>query len=75
VYFSSTPLNFSNDGGKTIGNATVGIHVDHHAMWIDPNDPNHVIVGTTAVWRRRGTRAQLGLPEQLRDRAAVHRQL
>ena len=21
------------------------IHVDHHAMWIDPNDPNHVIVG------------------------------
>src|SRR6267142_284523 len=45
VYFSSTPLNFSNDGGKTIGNATVGIHVDHHAMWIDPNDPNHMIVG------------------------------
>ncbi len=45
VYWSSTPLNFSNDGGKTIGNATVGIHVDHHAMWIDPNDPNHIIVG------------------------------
>src|SRR5207247_10737508 len=45
VYFSSTPLNFSNDGGKTIGNATVGIHVDHHAMWIDPNDPNHIVVG------------------------------
>src|SRR3989454_740765 len=45
VYFSSTPLNFSSDGGKTIGNATVGIHVDHHAMWIDPNDPNHMVVG------------------------------
>ncbi len=45
VYWSSTPLNFSSDGGKTIGNATVGIHVDHHAMWIDPNDPNHMIVG------------------------------
>ncbi len=45
VYWSSTPVNYSNDGGKTIGNATVGIHVDHHAMWIDPNDPNHIVVG------------------------------
>src|SRR5256885_8573754 len=45
VYWSSTPVNFSNDGGKTVGNATQGIHVDHHAMWIDPNDPNHFIVG------------------------------
>ncbi|HYX81081.1 MAG TPA: hypothetical protein VE714_01735, partial [Gemmatimonadales bacterium] len=45
VYFSSTPLNYSNDGGKAIGNTTVGIHVDHHAMWIDPNDGNHIIVG------------------------------
>src|SRR5229473_885016 len=45
VYWSSTPVNFSTDGGKTVGNATVGIHVDHHAMWIDPNDPNHIVVG------------------------------
>jgi photosystem II stability/assembly factor-like uncharacterized protein len=45
VYWSSTPVNFSNDGGKTVGNATQGIHVDHHAMWIDPNDGNHIIVG------------------------------
>jgi photosystem II stability/assembly factor-like uncharacterized protein len=45
VYWSSTPVNYSNDGGKTIGNATQGIHVDHHAMWIDPADANHMIVG------------------------------
>src|SRR5256714_1799362 len=45
VYWSSTPVNYSNDGGKTIGNATVGIHVDHHSMWIDPNDANHIVVG------------------------------
>ena len=25
--------------------ATQGIHVDHHAMWIDPNDPDHFVVG------------------------------
>jgi photosystem II stability/assembly factor-like uncharacterized protein len=45
VYWSSTPVNFSDDGGKTPRNATVGLHVDHHAMWIDPNDPEHFIVG------------------------------
>ncbi len=45
VYWSSTPVNVSNDGGETIGNATQGIHLDHHAMWIDPVDPERMIVG------------------------------
>ncbi|MGE5102801.1 MAG: WD40/YVTN/BNR-like repeat-containing protein, partial [Deltaproteobacteria bacterium] len=45
VYWSSTPVLVSNDGGKTPMNATVGIHVDHHAMWIDPVDPDRMIVG------------------------------
>lgn len=45
VYWSSTPINVSNDGGKTVGQTTVGVHVDHHAMWIDPKDPNRIIVG------------------------------
>ncbi|MHB1222986.1 MAG: WD40/YVTN/BNR-like repeat-containing protein [Gemmatimonadaceae bacterium] len=45
VWWSSTPVSFSRDAGKTVGNATVGIHVDHHAMWIDPNDPAHIVVG------------------------------
>jgi photosystem II stability/assembly factor-like uncharacterized protein len=45
VYYSSTPVKFSNDGGETEGDATQGIHVDHHAMWIDPTDPDRVVVG------------------------------
>jgi photosystem II stability/assembly factor-like uncharacterized protein len=45
VYFSSTPLNFSNDGGKTYGTTTNDVHVDHHAMWIDPNDPDRIVAG------------------------------
>lgn len=45
VYWSSTPVKVSDDGGKTARNATVGVHVDHHAMWIDPNDPDRMIVG------------------------------
>ena len=58
VYFSSTPVNFSDDGGKTVRNATIGIHVDHHAMWIDPNDGEHFIVGddggVSQTWDRGG---------------------
>ncbi len=45
VWWSSTPVKYSRDGGRTAGNATVGLHVDHHAMWIDPMDPERVIVG------------------------------
>ncbi len=45
VYFSSTPVLYSNDGGRTAGNTTNGIHVDHHAMWIDPVDPERIVVG------------------------------
>jgi len=43
VYWST--VNVSNDGGRTVGNAAQGIHVDHHAMWMDPNDPERMIVG------------------------------
>src|SRR5437868_13564248 len=39
VYFSSTELQVSNDGGKTSANAAQGVHVDDHGIWIDPNDP------------------------------------
>ncbi len=45
VYFSSTSLQVSNDGGKTNMNATTGVHVDDHALWIDPNDGERWIIG------------------------------
>ncbi len=45
VYFSSTPVQFSDDGGRTYGTTTNAVHVDHHAMWIDPNDPERIVVG------------------------------
>ena len=43
VYFSS--FSFSTDGGKTVRGAALGVHVDHHAQWIDPNDPDRFITG------------------------------
>jgi photosystem II stability/assembly factor-like uncharacterized protein len=45
VYFSSTPHLFSTDGGKTVRSFSQGLHVDTHAHWIDPNDPNYQVVG------------------------------
>jgi photosystem II stability/assembly factor-like uncharacterized protein len=39
VYFSSTDLMVSNDGGKTLISAAQSVHVDDHGIWIDPNDP------------------------------------
>ncbi len=58
VYWSSTPVKVSDDGGKTARDATQGIHVDHHAMWIDPNDPEHFVVGddggVSQTWDKGG---------------------
>jgi photosystem II stability/assembly factor-like uncharacterized protein len=45
VYFSSVPLLFSDDGGKTTGSTAVGVHTDDHALWIDPNDPERMVNG------------------------------
>ncbi len=59
VFWSSTPVQFSKDGGKTVGEATIGIHVDHHAMWWDASNPDHFIVGNdggiAVTWDRGGT--------------------
>ncbi|HEX9754125.1 MAG TPA: hypothetical protein VGA42_00380, partial [Gemmatimonadales bacterium] len=45
VTWSSTPQVFSTDGGKTVRTASQGLHVDTHAMWINPADPDFVVVG------------------------------
>jgi photosystem II stability/assembly factor-like uncharacterized protein len=46
VYVLGVALHRSSDGGKTFkddGGKTV--HADHHALWIDPKDARHMIVG------------------------------
>jgi photosystem II stability/assembly factor-like uncharacterized protein len=58
VYFSSTPLLFSDDGGKTARTTTGDSHVDDHAIWIDPKDGQHWLVGNDGgvyqTWDRGG---------------------
>ncbi len=46
LFFCSFDLMESNDGGKTAHPAGRGVHSDHHAIWIDPANPNRMIQGT-----------------------------
>ena len=41
-----TQLWKSTDGGKKFASAPAGtVHPDHHALWIDPKDGRHLILG------------------------------
>jgi photosystem II stability/assembly factor-like uncharacterized protein len=46
IYITGVPLLFSGDSGKTF-EAIDGdnVHSDHHVVWIDPKNPNHLING------------------------------
>ena len=45
IYFLSFMLTVSTNGGKTVKKINRGMHVDHHAIWIDSKNPNRVLVG------------------------------
>ena len=45
IYLPAVNFHYSTDGGKTFGVLQANIHVDYHAMWINPKDNNHMIVG------------------------------
>ncbi|MCP3918172.1 MAG: PDZ domain-containing protein [bacterium] len=46
VYVLGTSLYRSKDGGVTFtSDGGRGIHVDHHALWVDPTDGRHMILG------------------------------
>ena len=46
LFFMDTYLHFSEDGGKTVKRFPEEFkHVDNHAIWIDPSDFKHLLVG------------------------------
>jgi len=45
IYVPGVSLSYSEDAGKTFRIMHETVHVDHHAMWIDPNNSNHMMVG------------------------------
>jgi len=65
IYLPETPLGVSDDGGKTFRfDGASKIHVDHHAMWIDPADGSHMMIGNdggVSITRDKG-RTWMWLP-------------
>jgi photosystem II stability/assembly factor-like uncharacterized protein len=52
LYNIYQPLHLSYDGGKTFdpvpmipADETKGVHADFHSFWVNPNDPQHFIIG------------------------------
>ncbi len=47
VYVLGVPMLRSDDGGKTFIEIapTQKVHADHHALWINPNDAQHIMNG------------------------------
>ncbi|MEO5988243.1 MAG: hypothetical protein ABIU54_13595 [Candidatus Eisenbacteria bacterium] len=46
VYVCGTDLFVSDDGGATFhGRGARNVHPDNHALWIDPRDGDHVLIG------------------------------
>ncbi|MEZ5286538.1 MAG: hypothetical protein R2712_17375 [Vicinamibacterales bacterium] len=46
IYVLGVQLHVSDDGGRTFRNdGAARIHVDHHAFWIDPANPSHLMIG------------------------------
>jgi photosystem II stability/assembly factor-like uncharacterized protein len=59
IYRMAVDFAFSDDGGYSWRTSMLGIHEDYHAMWINPADPEHFIIGGDAgvfqTWDRGGT--------------------
>ena len=46
IYIYGVPILKSTDGGVSYKSIDYeNVHVDHHDLWINPNDPNHLING------------------------------
>ncbi len=52
IYVLGAPFYVSDDGGKTLQNNTdmtpvydIGVHGDHHALWVNPANNQHLILG------------------------------
>lgn len=46
IYVLGVQLHVSDDAGRRFRtDGARGIHVDHHAMWINPADPDHIVLG------------------------------
>jgi photosystem II stability/assembly factor-like uncharacterized protein len=45
VFALAGSLQVSEDGGHTFRTTSIGVHGDHQALWIDPDDPQRILSG------------------------------
>jgi len=72
VYVLSTGAHVSTDGGKTFKAFGFGTHPDHHALWINPDNPKHLILGNDGGIDISYDGGQTWLPVQNIDAAEVY---
>lgn len=59
IYIPDVNFQYSDDGGRTLRQlGGRGIHVDHHAIWLDPKIPGHMLVGNDGGLYRSWDRGQ-----------------
>ena len=47
IFITDTYYKVSKDGGKTVQNlGEINKHIDNHCIWIDPQNTNHLLVGS-----------------------------
>jgi photosystem II stability/assembly factor-like uncharacterized protein len=47
IYTGGQNLMRSNDGGRSFSSdGAKNVHLDHHALWIDPADSDHLLIGS-----------------------------
>ncbi|MFQ5742899.1 MAG: hypothetical protein ACE5HV_04840 [Acidobacteriota bacterium] len=64
IYLGGSSLYRTDDGGRNFTNdAARGVHSDHHALWIDPQDSSHLLLGgdggVSVSWDRSNSWRQL----------------
>jgi photosystem II stability/assembly factor-like uncharacterized protein len=45
IYVMGIQFHYSTDRGKTFKAGARGVHPDHHALWVNPRDGRHLILG------------------------------
>ncbi len=66
LYNLNSRVWISDDGGRSFEAMDSDVHSDFHAMWLDPNDPRHLLLGTDGgVWESRDRAATWRLFDNL----------
>ncbi len=59
VYREGTGFYVSEDMGRTFRSINTNLHGDYRSLWVDPDDPNHLIIGNDGglgiTWDRTAT--------------------